>query len=306
MKNNITILLSSCDLYEDAWYPFLRLWQIQWPDCPYKIVLSTETKKCHCDYLNIKTVNSGKGVSWSKRLRDAIDEIDTEFILFSLEDFFLTEKVNIDLFNQAKNLMEDNSRIGLINFFWERLGTEYEYKEGEDSYFKPMDKKNTARTNVVISLWRKEYFKKMLYKDEDPWQYEKNAPLRALYAGYDIYSQRYAVSSPVFHYCMNPADGLGITQRKWLKDNKILFEKYGINDVNFDNLGFFEERVTYKEIKEKKKKEQIESLNGVNKYKEIAYNFIRDFKKKKKIMCRWKLRQHIKIWWYYKQYDKKL
>ena len=296
MENNITVLIASCDKYEDAWAPFLKLWKIQWPDCPYNFVLSTETKTCNCDFFPVKTVNSGEGVSWSARLRDALDKIETEFVLFTLEDFFLTEKVDVELFNQAKKLIEENPEIGRINFMWERLGDTYEYKAGEDSYFKPTHKDNILRTNVVISLWRRDYFKKLLYKDEDPWQYEKNAPMRARYAGYEIYTQRYAVSAPVFHYCMNPADGLGITEGKWLNGNKILFEKYGITDVDFEKIGFFEKTITYDEIKAKRKQDHLASLKGIKKIREKIYNSLRGVKKKIKI------KQKLKNWWYYKTY----
>ena len=38
-KGEVTILVNSCDLYEDTWYPFFKLLQLQWPECPYKVVL---------------------------------------------------------------------------------------------------------------------------------------------------------------------------------------------------------------------------------------------------------------------------
>lgn len=302
MENKVTILVSSCDLYEDAWEPFFRLWNIQWPDCPYNAVLCTETKQYSCDFLNVKTVNTGKDVSWTARLRQALKQIDTEYVLFALEDFFLLEKVNVDLFNQAVKLLDDNPKIGRINFMWKRLNDKFKEVPGEACYFKPMAKNAKIRTNVLISLWRKEYFLQLLYMDEDPWQYENEAPIRSRYAGYEIYTQRYAVSAPIFHYCMNPADGLGITERKWLKDNKALFEKYGIFDVNFDALGFFEKQITYDEIREKRTKDFLDSLSGVQKARELAYNFIRDLKKKLKFKKKIKLKKHLKYWWYYKTY----
>ena len=88
MKQDVTILVNSCDLYEDAWDPFFRLLKIQWPDCAYPVILNTETKEYHCDFMDVRTVKSGKKRSWSARLKYALDQIETRFVLFSLEDFF--------------------------------------------------------------------------------------------------------------------------------------------------------------------------------------------------------------------------
>ena len=302
-KNDVTILVNSCDLYEDTWYPFFRLLQIQWPDCPYKIVLNTETKKYDCPFMNVETFNSGAGLSWTARLRKALNSIDTEYVLFFLEDFFITENVNSNLFLQAVELLDNNPKIGRINFPQSRINDTFKDVSGEECYYKKLDKKAKRKTDVIVSLWRKDYFLKLLYGDENPWQYEIESDIRARYAGCEIYSQRYSVSSPVFNYYINPADGIGITAGKWLKGNKILFEKYGINDVIFSNLGVFDKEITYTELKKEKAKKQMESLSTAKKIKELIYNFIRDFKKKTKIKGIKLLKKHLKYWWYYKNYN---
>ena len=68
---------------------FFKLLKIQWPECPHDIVLSTETKTYDCDFLKIKTINSNRDLSWSSRLKNTLNQIETEYILFFLEDFFL-------------------------------------------------------------------------------------------------------------------------------------------------------------------------------------------------------------------------
>lgn len=299
-KGEVTILVNSCDLYEDAWYPFFKLFQIQWPDCPYRIVLNTETKKYDCPFMNVETINSGSDLSWTARLRYALNQIDSEFVLFFLEDFFLMEKVDDELFFQAVDLIKSNPKIGRINFMRKRLDDVFTYVPNEVCYFKKIDKKGKRRTDVIISLWRKDYFLKLLYKDENPWQYEIESDIRSKYAGYDIYTQRYAVSSPVFHYCMNPADGIGITAGKWLKGNTLLFEKYGIENVNFENMGLFNKEVNYDELNQEKQNNLINSLKGFAKFKELVYISIRKFKKRTKLIGIKELKKHIKYWWYYK------
>ena len=249
-EKNVTILVNSCDKYEDAWDPFFKLLKVQWPDCPYDMVLSTETQKYNCDCFDVKTINSDSELSWSARLKNVLNQIDTEYVLFFLEDFFLLEKVRVDIFERALNLIENNHEIGLITFSKRRWGSSFPAETDYEKCFIELKKDVKNRTNVLVGLWRKEYFLKLIYGDENPWEYEKNSNIRSRYAGYKVYTQNYEASSPAFRYCMNPVDGYGITQGKWLCKNQELFEANGIYGINYDNLGVFEQETSYEKIQE--------------------------------------------------------
>ena len=43
---NLTILVTSCDKYSDLWIPFIKLFRKFWSDCPYKLVLISESIIC--------------------------------------------------------------------------------------------------------------------------------------------------------------------------------------------------------------------------------------------------------------------
>lgn len=253
MKNKeVTILVNSCDLYEDTWYPFFKLLHIQWPDCPYRMVLNTETKKYDCPFLNVETVNSGTELSWTARLRYALNQIDSEFVLFFLEDFFLLEPVRTEAFAKALDIIKQNKDVGLVHF----TPTEKEMPEAkndlENCFYELPVRKRTLRTRVAVSLFRKDYFLKLLYGDENPWQYERESHIRSMFAGYKIIRQDYSLYPPTFTYCLDHDIGIGVTSRKWLKNNKAFFESMGILDVNYDRLGIMTDEVKT-EIQEKKK-----------------------------------------------------
>lgn len=288
-EKNVTVLVNSCDKYEDAWEPFFKLLKLQWPDCPYDMVLSTETKSYDCDCFNVKTINSSPKSSWSSRLKNVINQIETEYILFFLEDFFLLEKVRVDIFERALELIESDREIGLITFDKRRWGTAFPAETDYDKCFVELKKGAKNRTNVLVGLWRKDYFLRLLVGDENPWEYEKNSNIRSRYAGFKIYTQNYEASSPAFRYCMNPIDGYGITLGKWLPKNKELFEKNGIYGINYNNLGVFEEETSYEkiqnEIQQENQKRKIEQKATLKKQKisvrmkEFLYNFYKAFKK---------------------------
>ncbi len=230
-------MVNSCDLYEDTWYPFFKLLQMQWSDCPYRIVLNTETKKYDCPFMNVETINSGDGLSWTARLRYALNNIDSEFVLFFLEDFFLLKPVKTEAFNKALNIIKQNKDVGLVHFTPTEKEMPQPKNDLEKCFYELPVRKRTLRTRVAVSLFRKDYFLKLLYGDENPWQYERESHIRSMFAGYKIIRQDYSLYPPTFTYCLDHDIGIGVTSRKWLKNNKPFFESMGIFDVNYDRLG---------------------------------------------------------------------
>ena len=102
--SDVTILVNSCDLYEDAWNPFFRLLQIQWPNCPKNITLNTESKIYKDSYFNVKSIYPPKEMKWGERLIYALNKIDSKFILF-FRGFFLLDKVNEEIIASAIKFM---------------------------------------------------------------------------------------------------------------------------------------------------------------------------------------------------------
>lgn len=302
-KNNVTILVNSCDKYEDAWIPFFKLLKIQWPDCPYDIVLSTETKTFNCDCFDVRTVNSSPELSWSSRLKNVLNQIETEYVLFFLEDFFLLEKVQTDCFYAALKLMEENTNLSLVQF--PSIEPNYVPCENADnsdffqnvSFFKPY------RAKVMVSLWRRADFECLIFENENPWICERETSIRSMACNKKIVKQNYELSVPAFYYHINPENGYGITGGKWLKNNKPFFESKGIVDVNYDNLGIDYCAATYKQLEHKRtlaKKANFKSIiknrRSFDVIKELLYLAKRDVLKKTKLELLLKIRNYRRIY----------
>lgn len=236
-KNLCSLLVTSCDSYEDSWEPFFKLFSIMWPDCEYPIYLNTESKKFECDYLNITllhpnalTDKKGKPISWSNRLRQAIEKIDSKYILFFLEDFFLMSPVRSDMVSKALGYMEENSDVVIVNFYRdphqpEIILDEFSYTKSSYDY----------AVNAMSAIWRKDFLLNII-RDENPWDFEFFGTRRWRRTDYKILTHREEFE-PVFDYKIKPALGYGIFQGKWLRKNPELFEKYGI-EVDFEKRGF--------------------------------------------------------------------
>lgn len=231
---NCSVLVSTCDKYEDVWELFFYFFKKSWSNCPYNIYMITETKKCVVESLRLKMINYDSK-SWSKRLKYALKKIDTDYVILLLEDFFLLNDVLQEEIDHGIELMEKDKKISVIDF-------EHDKKSYGRSY--PFDKQYCERNessmyflNCQASIWRRKDLIKFLSPYEDPWQFELFGSERV-----KIYNKRFLLhcnGDKVFKYDANPITGYGCHGGKWLKSNIELFHDYNIV-YDFSNFGFFE------------------------------------------------------------------
>lgn len=174
IKNDVSILVNSCDKYSDVWPVFFTLFFKYWPDCPWKIYLGSNEKIF--DDPRVITIRVGKDRSWSESAYKMLDNIPTTNILFFLEDFLIFKKVDTkkvlhfyDSFVSLKaNCMRlrnspviDNAVIGF-----------------NDLVERPKGEKN--RVALDIAFWKKEIFMGLLKFGETPWQMETEGSIRSI------------------------------------------------------------------------------------------------------------------------------
>ena len=96
-KCNCTVVVSSCDKYEDTWYPFFKILKKEWPDRPYPIALITESKSYAYEDMNIRTLGiygPDKKVPRGRLVKETLKRIETEYVIFMLGEFYLHGKVD--------------------------------------------------------------------------------------------------------------------------------------------------------------------------------------------------------------------
>lgn len=117
VKNtDCTVLVASCDKYADLLAPFSALWQKFWPDCPFEVVLVTESEPANAKELGFdRVVACGAGGNWCSRLVQALDKIDTPYILMLCDDYYLEAPVEtahiLERLAQAKAFDVANLRL---------------------------------------------------------------------------------------------------------------------------------------------------------------------------------------------------
>ena len=96
--DNLTVLVTSCDAYRDVETPFLELFRKYWSDCPFEVVLVSETeRKAVGDSLFFdRVIASGFGRNWCQMLVETLEKIDTPYVLMLMNDYFLDAPVDTE------------------------------------------------------------------------------------------------------------------------------------------------------------------------------------------------------------------
>jgi hypothetical protein len=166
--NELTLLIGSCDSYSFLWNNFIKLCDKYWePEC--KKIIVSETLKIESDSYEFLT--PGSNMNWSDRIIKAINKIDTEFIFFILDDYFLREKISSNFINQSINFLKDKNANKLI--FTTIPENTYKLSHVENNLYK-MNDDSDYLTSVQPAIWRKSFLLECMQKDWNPWQFEIN------------------------------------------------------------------------------------------------------------------------------------
>lgn len=171
MSNKCTLLLSSCDAYSDIWELFFKVLSIEWPDMPFDVVINTETKKFTYGNYDIKCYSiRNKKIGWGGRLKEILKQIESEFVLIFLEDFFLHDKVDTKKIYQCVEWMEQNKNISVFSFAESQDERNIVSKKYLGFEKRPLFA--SYKFNCQVALWRRKHLIQYLRRTESPWEWE--------------------------------------------------------------------------------------------------------------------------------------
>lgn len=244
MKKDCTVLVSSCDAYEDLWYPFFTILKKEWPELSYPIVLNTESKEYSLEGLEITTFHlfEERNVSWTRRLRETLQLIESTYIIFMLDDFFLQSRVLDNEINKCLQYMSENKNVSCFCFM-ETPGKNIDDGKYEGFELRPTISK--YKFNCQAGLWRRKHLIEYLSQDESPWEWEEYGNWRSYRKPSRKFYSHKLGSDYVFPYLFSANGlkwgGLGLYRGKWyLPYVQPLFDKHGIS-VNYSIRGIIDE-----------------------------------------------------------------
>lgn len=169
LNENLTLLIMSCDNFSDLWDGQINQLKKFWREHPKEVILVSD-KKTSKKYEGIKIIYPDIEMEWSERLNWALQKIKTDYIFFTLDDYFLIDNVYNEVINKYVELMEKE------NYDYIRLKKIRKKKSGEliKNYYKL--RKLNLDINYAISLyagiWRKDFFEYCSLKHKNAWQLE--------------------------------------------------------------------------------------------------------------------------------------
>ncbi|MBQ8124873.1 MAG: hypothetical protein IJ173_03190 [Kiritimatiellae bacterium] len=176
-NNDCTVLVISCDEYQDMIPPFSALWRKNWPDCPFEVVMVTENEAGSpaCGVFD-KVIYTHKTVSWSERVATALRQIDTPFVLLFLNDYFVSGKVPT---SKVLIRLEQAIRFNALNL---RLipmpRAQLAFDSGDEELPLREYIKNTAYCIATqLGFWDKKFLLRMVERTNSAWEFERKGSL---------------------------------------------------------------------------------------------------------------------------------
>jgi hypothetical protein len=240
MKSTYSIIVNTCDKFDDCWQPFFKLFAKYWPDCKGKIYLNTEYKDYNYKHLNIlsnkvcEEKQDSHLITWSECLIRALNAIDDDVVLYLQEDYFIKADVKNDVVEHYVRLMNEDKSIDCIH-----LTDQAVIAEEAGSKYKglfPVELKQRYRVSCQAALWRKETLLSYLRSHESAWEFEEFGSIRGGTLKHNFYvidqNKIKLNESEIIPYVFT-----GIIQGRWFEEVVPLFNKHKIN-VDYTIRGF--------------------------------------------------------------------
>jgi len=217
------ILVCSCDNCQDTFEAFHHCLEKYYPNHP-EVIYVTETIKNPY----YKTICKNYSLNlWTKKIREALKEIDDDKILFMTDDNFIRQPVNVERIKYVEENLKNN--IAMFNF-----EKSFDSNDMPSQYvgFKKKNLKGIAVNSLMCGMWQKKALLDVLNITCQPWEIER---LNIAF-DYEYYINSGDFIIDIGYEFQKP---FAITKGKWAKEIIPFFEKEGIK-INYEDRGFYD------------------------------------------------------------------
>lgn len=166
---DLTVLVTSCDAYRDVERPFLELFRRYWSECPYELVLVSETSRPAGRLSFDRVIATGAGMNWCQMLAVALERISTPYVLMLMNDYLLDAPVDSASFGrrlgQAKAFDAANLRLN-PNPPGRSVWRETDLLE--------MPKGVAYCVTCQAGIWNREYLLGLARRNRSAWEFERH------------------------------------------------------------------------------------------------------------------------------------
>lgn len=173
------IMMLTCDKYSDLWPAYFGQIHKYWNSYNGKIFVNTERIRKFDFECNNQISFSKKlydwDTPWSYRLKDCLEQVEEQYVIFLLDDFILTDYVDANEIDNCVDHMKEEADIACFNF----LPTPGKKNGKKYDRYELTDRNMPFRINLQAALWRKDFLMKFIREHENPWQFEYWGSIRA-------------------------------------------------------------------------------------------------------------------------------
>lgn len=226
IKNKITLIINTCDAYQDVLQLFLCALNEYWKNCDCRIVINTESIQYNFDDARIHVSNYIKDSGldrWGDRLQSVLNSVDSDFVLMLYDDFILENHVRVDGVYKAIDLLLTESKSSAVYL----INTALPIEKNDNCLFLRVKKRSDFILNSAPAIWRRKDLISYIEKNDTPWAWEVFGSYRTFNKDNIFYSLN-PNNDDIFPY--NHKKGGAIYRGKWVRevvDDK--FKKYNLN-----------------------------------------------------------------------------
>lgn len=228
-NSELSIIIPSNDSYVDILKEFLRYFFIFWEDCPFEIIVVTNTVKINDN--RVKSITTPINTKWGQRVVHAFNSTKSNYGLIMLEDAFLSSPVNTNYvkdvisflkINKAKYYLNPKSPKPHLNFYKNRVFNKP----------KPIRKDIPYSVTNFTAIWEKsELLSLISNNDVTAWDIENSFLKISSTAGKNTYYDGYYEDEYNF---LNVVET--INRGFWTRESRI-FTEIGM-PINYGNRRF--------------------------------------------------------------------
>ena len=164
---NLSILVGSCDEYHFLWEKFTYLFNKYWD---HNIKINKKfllTQDIHFDNDTFETICTGHK-PWTQRLQDAINKIDSDYILWLQDDYFFTRTIPLETFSYYFDFILKNN----VHRFGIHDSNEMYYLLDDNTGYSKYSQYSYYTISLQASIWNKNFLSLCINNDQSPWEFE--------------------------------------------------------------------------------------------------------------------------------------
>lgn len=169
LQNKMTMLILSCELFSDLWDAHVKQLEKFWPDRGMDTYIVTDAEH-PAQFERVKVMATGAGLEFSERLAIALEQVDSEYVFITLDDYFLRKQVSNEKITGLVSMM-DAEGLDYVRLFKRPTKATGKQLQGYPGVY-GVNTERVYSVNLYSGIWRTSFMKKTVRDVRDPWRFE--------------------------------------------------------------------------------------------------------------------------------------